>query len=212
MKKIIISTLLICVAFVSCKNEKAKEKTEDVVVTEVSTITDGSYITNVENSTLNWKGFKPTGTHNGTVNIKEGNLTVADGKLVGGNFVFDMSTITVLDIPAEDEYNGKLVGHLSNPDFFDVEKNPTTTFEIVEVVYGDNTSVKGNLTIKGKVIIGAAGIVKGNISASTADIEGETSGQLKVIKTLTVKAMAKISGDVVVGKLSIENGFSKFFY
>jgi len=149
MKKIIISTLLICVAFVSCKNEKAKEKTEDVVVTEVSTITDGSYITNVENSTLNWRGFKPTGTHNGTVNIKEGNLTVADGKLVGGNFVFDMSTITVLDIPAEDEYNGKLVGHLSNPDFFDVEKNPTTTFEIVEVVYGDNTSVKGNLTIKG---------------------------------------------------------------
>ena len=67
-------------------------------------------------------------------------------------------------------------------------------------------TLEGNLTIKGKVIIGAAGIVKGNISASTADIEGETSGQLKVIKTLTVKAMAKISGDVVVGKLSIEPG------
>ena len=67
-------------------------------------------------------------------------------------------------------------------------------------------TLEGNLTIKGKVIIGAAGIVKGNIEASNADIEGATSGQLKVTKTLTVKAIANISGDVVVGKLSIEPG------
>jgi len=67
-------------------------------------------------------------------------------------------------------------------------------------------TLEGNLIIKGKVIIGATGIVKGNIEASSADIEGETSGQLKVIKTLTVKAIAKIFGDVIVGKLSIEPG------
>ncbi|MFT6699748.1 MAG: cytoskeletal protein CcmA (bactofilin family) [Porticoccaceae bacterium] len=67
-------------------------------------------------------------------------------------------------------------------------------------------TLEGNLIIKGKVIIGATGIVKGNIEASSADTEGETSGQLKVIKTLTVKANAKIFGDVVVGKLSIEPG------
>ncbi len=60
-------------------------------------------------------------------------------------------------------------------------------------------TLEGNLIIKGKVIIGATGIVKGNIEASSADIEGETSGQLKVIKTLTVKAIAKIFGDVIVG-------------
>jgi cytoskeletal protein CcmA (bactofilin family) len=67
-------------------------------------------------------------------------------------------------------------------------------------------TLEGNLTIKGKVIIGAAGVIKGNIEASNADIEGKISGQLKVIKTLTVKATANISGDVVVGKLSIEPG------
>lgn len=67
-------------------------------------------------------------------------------------------------------------------------------------------TLEGDLIIKGKVIIGATGIVKGNIEASNADTEGETSGQLKVIKTLTVKANAKIFGDVVVGKLSIEPG------
>ena len=67
-------------------------------------------------------------------------------------------------------------------------------------------TLEGNLTIKGKVIIGAAGVIKGNIEAPNADIEGRVSGQLKVIKTLTVKATANISGDVVVGKLSIEPG------
>ena len=67
-------------------------------------------------------------------------------------------------------------------------------------------TLEGNLTIKGKVIIGAAGVIKGNIDASNADIEGTISGQLKVIKILTVKATANISGDVVVGKLSIEPG------
>tara|TARA_R110001592_G_scaffold9619_4_gene50975 strand:- start:2557 stop:2931 length:375 start_codon:yes stop_codon:yes gene_type:complete len=67
-------------------------------------------------------------------------------------------------------------------------------------------TLEGNLTIKGKVIIGATGSVKGNIIAAVADIEGESSGSLKVEKTLTVKSIAKISGDVVVGKLSIEPG------
>jgi cytoskeletal protein CcmA (bactofilin family) len=67
-------------------------------------------------------------------------------------------------------------------------------------------TLEGNLTIKGKVIIGATGSIKGNIIAAVADIEGESSGSLKVEKTLTVKSIAKISGDVVVGKLSIEPG------
>lgn len=72
--------------------------------------------------------------------------------------------------------------------------------------YRIDGTLEGNLTIKGKVIIGAGGIVKGDIEASSADIEGETSGKLKVLKTLTVKANATISGDVVVGKLSVEPG------
>ena len=37
-------------------------------------------------------------------------------------------------------------------------------------------------------------------------MEGKISGKLIVNKTLTVKAAANISGDVVVGKLSIEPG------
>ncbi len=67
-------------------------------------------------------------------------------------------------------------------------------------------TLEGNLKTKGRVIIGSDGIVKGNVEATNADIEGEFSGNLKVEKTLTVKATANISGEVIVGKLSIEPG------
>lgn len=67
-------------------------------------------------------------------------------------------------------------------------------------------TLEGNLKTKGKVIIGAAGYVNGDIEALNADIEGEISGKLQVEKTLTVKAIANISGEVTVGKLSIEPG------
>ena len=34
-------------------------------------------------------------------------------------------------------------------------------------------SLEGNLTTKGRVIIGATGVIKGNVSASNSDIEGD---------------------------------------
>lgn len=66
--------------------------------------------------------------------------------------------------------------------------------------------LEGSLKTNGRVIIAAEAIVKGDVEASNADIEGEFLGNLKVEKILTVKTIAKISGDVVVGKLSIEPG------
>jgi polyisoprenoid-binding protein YceI len=149
MKRILIAALLVSASFIACKNDKPKATEAIETTSEVVTVTDGTYTANTENSILNWKGFKPAGTHNGTVTIKEGNLVVANGKLTGGNFTFDMNSIVVLDIPADDEYNAKLVDHLKNGDFFDVENNPTATFKIVEVIHGETTLVKGDLTVKG---------------------------------------------------------------
>lgn len=67
-------------------------------------------------------------------------------------------------------------------------------------------TLEGTLSTQGRVIIGADGLLKGIVNASNADIEGEISGKLEVLKTLTVKATANISGEVVVGKLSVEPG------
>jgi cytoskeletal protein CcmA (bactofilin family) len=65
---------------------------------------------------------------------------------------------------------------------------------------------EGNLKTKGRVIIGSGGVVNGTIEALHTDVEGAFSGQLNVEKILAVKATATISGEVVVGKLSIEPG------
>jgi len=121
------------------------------------------YSVSTENSQLEWQGWKPTGTHNGTVNITSGTLMVNDQQLVGGSFEIDMTSITVLDIE-DPEYNAKLRGHLTSADFFEVETYPIATFEITEVEpidsetidsnkeKGDivpNHAITGNLTMKG---------------------------------------------------------------
>tara|TARA_B110000240_G_scaffold192455_1_gene236649 strand:+ start:225 stop:641 length:417 start_codon:yes stop_codon:yes gene_type:complete len=66
--------------------------------------------------------------------------------------------------------------------------------------------LEGTLKTKGRVIIGAEGFIKGTVEATNADIEGKFSGQLSVANTLTIKATSNTSGDVTVGKLSIEPG------
>lgn len=67
-------------------------------------------------------------------------------------------------------------------------------------------TLEGTLQTNGRVIIGADGFIKGKVDATNADIEGKFSGELSVHKTLTIKATANISGDVVIGKLSVEPG------
>ncbi|MDG1226996.1 MAG: polymer-forming cytoskeletal protein [Polaribacter sp.] len=69
-------------------------------------------------------------------------------------------------------------------------------------------SLEGTLTTDGRVIIGTNGFIKGKVEATNADIEGKFSGELLVSNTLTIKATANISGNVVVGKLSVEPGAS----
>ena len=66
--------------------------------------------------------------------------------------------------------------------------------------------LEGTLKTKGKVIIGVDGFIKGTIEATNAEIEGKFSGQLSIANILTIKVTANISGDIVVGKLSIEPG------
>ena len=66
--------------------------------------------------------------------------------------------------------------------------------------------LEGTLKTSGRVIVGAEGLVKGTVESANADIEGRFSGQLSASATLTIKATSNISGDVTVGKLSIEPG------
>ena len=64
----------------------------------------------------------------------------------------------------------------------------------------------GNLQSDGKIVIGPAGSVTGDIICKNADIEGKFNGKIQVTEVMNVKSKASIHGEVTVGKLSVEPG------
>ncbi|CAM1373293.1 YceI family protein [Tenacibaculum xiamenense] len=149
MKKSILAIAFVALTAVSCKNDKnkveAKEEVKDVK--KVENVIN-SYKANVAESTVTWKGSKPTGSHDGVVSLQNGVFDIENGTLKAGEFTIDMNTISCTDLEAG---NGKekLEGHLKNADFFDVAKFPTAKFEISSSeTKGGKLHVTGNLTIK----------------------------------------------------------------
>lgn len=104
-------------------------------------------------SKIKWHGSKVTGEHVGFINLKSGKLMMDNGKVTGGEFVVDMTSITNTDIESE-EYNQKLVGHLKSDDFFGVDKFPLATLKITGAKEsneeGSTHNFSGEITIKGK--------------------------------------------------------------
>ncbi|MES2512541.1 MAG: polymer-forming cytoskeletal protein [Bacteroidota bacterium] len=64
--------------------------------------------------------------------------------------------------------------------------------------------LKGNLSISGKLVVGPSGNIDGNIVCQNADVSGEIHGKVSVSELLSLKASAKVLGDIVTGKISIE--------
>ena len=95
------------------------------------------------------KGYKVTGSHEGTIKFKSGTLMFNDGTLVDGVFSMDMNSIKCTDL--DGEYGAKLEGHLKSKDFFGTNEHPTSTLQFKEVTMNgeNNYRVKGDLTIKG---------------------------------------------------------------
>jgi cytoskeletal protein CcmA (bactofilin family) len=65
-------------------------------------------------------------------------------------------------------------------------------------------TLKGNLSISGKLVVGPSGNIEGNNICQNADISGEIHGKVTVSELLSLKASAKVLGDIVTGKISIE--------
>jgi len=105
----------------------------------------------IEKSEIIWKGKKVTGSHHGTIKLKEGALKMENDMLKGGTFKIDMTTIVNVDMAGSNGQT-KLEGHLKSADFFNVAEHPVATLEITNVVHrGTEGSYKvvGDLTIKG---------------------------------------------------------------
>jgi cytoskeletal protein CcmA (bactofilin family) len=65
-------------------------------------------------------------------------------------------------------------------------------------------SLKGNIKISGKLVVGPSGNIEGNIECQNADVSGEINGKLTVNELLSLKASAKVLGDIITGKISVE--------
>jgi len=142
-------------------------------------------------SLIKWEGKKVVYGHNGTVSIKEGSLLISKGKINGGSFVIDMTSLKCTDIEDQAK-NANLIGHLKDADFFDVAKYPTSKLvikKIGELKDGVQT-ITADLTIKDK----------------TNPITFSTS-----VKTVGGKVMAGAKFSIDRTKYDIRYGSDSFF-
>ena len=129
-------------------------------------------------SSIDWTGRKVTGSHNGTIDIKEGEFVFSNGTLLSGKVIIDTTSIKILDITHPDT-NAQFAGHLASDDFFNSTQYPEALFKITTVTPGSNTShIEGDLTIKG--ITHPIGF-DANIATSEDTIT--LSGNIKVDRT-----------------------------
>jgi len=150
MKRVLLLAGMSAFLFASCVSNPDGEKAETTEAAEATSAEGTELAVNTAASSVEWHGKKVSGEHKGDVQIKEGTLTVKDGKLTGGKIVIDLNTINDKDL--EGEFKGKLEGHLKSEDFFDVANHPEATLEITDVKDGADAGtivVSANLTIRG---------------------------------------------------------------
>jgi len=101
-------------------------------------------------SHVKWTGKKVAGQHYGTIDLKNGKLTLQDGIIKSGIVEMDMNSIVNEDL-TNAAINKKLVDHLRSDDFFSVDKYPVSTLIVKEVkaFNKDEYIFLGDLTIKG---------------------------------------------------------------
>jgi cytoskeletal protein CcmA (bactofilin family) len=66
--------------------------------------------------------------------------------------------------------------------------------------------LKGKMNIKGKVVIGNPGQVNGDIVCKQIEVSGLVNGNIHAAELVSLKATAKINGEIITRKLAIEPG------
>lgn len=64
--------------------------------------------------------------------------------------------------------------------------------------------LKGSISITGKLVVGSSGNIEGNVTCQNADVSGKIHGKVSVSELLSLKATAKLLGDIVTSKITIE--------
>lgn len=93
-----------------------------------------------------WTGSKEEGAHIGSFGLASGSIEVTGDAITGGNATIDLTAMAVLDEGFDEETKGKLVGHLSSEDFFNVAAHPNVTVTITgsEAYGGSGETIPDN--------------------------------------------------------------------
>jgi len=67
-------------------------------------------------------------------------------------------------------------------------------------------TLKGSVNTEGRVVLGREGMIEGDVICEDADISGTIKAKITVSQLLSLKTSAKLSGDIITNKLSIEPG------
>lgn len=66
--------------------------------------------------------------------------------------------------------------------------------------------LEGDLDCKGRVVVGPDSKINGTIRCASAEMMGLINGEIVVKELLSLKASASITGNLTMGKLSVEPG------
>ncbi len=64
----------------------------------------------------------------------------------------------------------------------------------------------GNISVKGKLVLGPGGRVEGEVKCLNADIEGSIQGNINVDGLLILKETANIEGNITTNKIGVLEG------
>ena len=67
-------------------------------------------------------------------------------------------------------------------------------------------TLKGSVNTQGKVVLGREGVIEGDVNCKDADVSGTIKAKITVSQLLSLKTTAKLNGDIITNKLSIEPG------
>ena len=149
LKKFLIPTILI-LFIVSCE-KSSKKKIDTSLPKPTLSLSSGDYVMDNDNSSIKWTGRElSTKSHYGSLQMKNGSLTVNTDGTINGIIKIDMTTIDCEDLQGRSK--ASLERHLRSDDFFSVESHPIATLTFKSeggIGAGNKLAFNGDLEIKG---------------------------------------------------------------
>ena len=149
LKKFLIPAILL-LFIVSCE-KSSKKKIDTSLPRPTLSLSSGDYVMDNDNSSIKWTGKElSTKSHYGSLQMKNGSLTVNTDGTVKGIIKIDMTTIDCEDLQGRSK--ASLERHLRSDDFFSVESHPIATLTFKSeggIGAGNKLAFNGDLEIKG---------------------------------------------------------------